>query len=54
MSYFAANAQEEALQKIAREMNLANNLELLRELHRMGAISSNEYIVELKRLCKVA
>lgn len=53
MGYFAKNLQEESLREIARQMGVANRIELLRELHNVGAISDEEFAEKLKTLLKI-
>ena len=54
MVFNCQNAQEESLKEIARQMTITNNLELLRELYRMKAITKEKYIDELRGLLRVA
>ena len=52
MSYFATNAQEEALKEIAKQMRITNSINLLHELRVRNEIPSDEYIEKLKQLLK--
>ena len=53
MSYFAMNAQEEALKEIARQMAIANSTNLLRELYNAGAISNKDFTEKMQQLQKI-
>lgn len=52
MAFFCKNAQEEALKNIAKQMAIANELALLRELREHGAISTDNYTETLRNLEK--
>lgn len=45
--------QTETLKNIARQMAIANRLNLLRELHELGAITTEVYTSELRAMEKV-
>ena len=44
--------QQETLKNIARQMAITNEFNLLRELHELGAISTEDYLATLRRLEK--
>lgn len=50
MAFFCKNAQEEALKGIEKQMAIANALECLRELHKVGAISDENYAEEVRNI----
>ena len=52
MSYFAMNAQEEALREIARQMTITNSMNLLRELYNAGVISNKDFTEKMQQLLK--
>lgn len=51
--YQAFNAEEEALQKIAKMMCIQNQLEITNKLHYAGEMTDVEYIRALKQLDKL-
>lgn len=44
------NIKTESLRKIARQMQIANKLKLLRERYEMGDISKDDYVAMLRDL----
>ena len=52
MAFFCKNAQEEALKEIAKQMAIANELEILRELRECDAIVEDNYTEMLRNLEK--
>ena len=52
MTFFCRNAQEEALKEIAKQMRIANEFDIIRELRNSGAMSNEQYIELLKKLEK--
>ena len=52
MGFFAMNATEDSLMKIASQMWFRNELDLLRELYATGAITKEEYAYKLQNLHK--
>ena len=53
MGFFCQNAQEEALKEIAKQMAIANEIELIRELRKRNAISEEAAIKRLRELFKI-
>lgn len=47
------NAQDEALKEIAKQMAIANEIELMRELRKRSAMSEEECIERLIKLFKI-
>lgn len=54
MAFFCKNAQEEALKGIEYQMWVANEFNLIRELHGIGVLSEEKYIEGLKKLAKIS
>lgn len=50
MMYVPTNSQEESLNNIARQMGIANTIEVMRDLYKLGAINKEEYLKNLDRV----
>lgn len=53
MNYISMNATEERLEELARQMRIANALNVLQQLRDAGEIDVATYIAELKGLHEV-
>ena len=53
MDFVCQNVQEKALKEIAKQMAIANEIEILRELRHRNAVSEKACIDRLRELFKI-